>query len=219
MNTKTKIIIFIIIILSFIAISITTSLEKNAEWTYNNDIQVNPDIEPLQTEIAEDLSIIKINGKDFSSELTPRYNYSISAKVILRKNYYYDYPFSNISPMDLGLGWSVMTDDSILNRLDIRNSNRFLVWHSWEDDLPYKEMANCTSNVHIIPATENLSKALKKIDNRDIVYLEGYLVDVYMVDGTDIFEMKTSAIRSDSGWGACEILYVKKLILDDKCYE
>ena len=219
MNTTTKITIFIIIISSLIVMGIVTYLEKNAEWTYNNDVQINPNIEPIQTEITETIPVIEISGKDFIAELTPRYNYSISAKVILRKNYYYDYPFSNISPMDLGLGWDVMTDDSILNRLDIRNSNRFLVWHSWADDLPYQEMANCTSNVHIIPATENLSKALKKIYNRDTIYLEGYLVDVYMMDGTDIFEMETSVIRSDSGWGACEILYVKKLILDDKCYQ
>ena len=51
-----------------------------------------------------------------------------------------------------------------------------------------------------------------------IVLLEGKLVDINANNGQGKWWNQTSLSRSDSGDGACEIMYVEKLILDGQEY-
>jgi len=62
--------------------------------------------------------------------------------------------------------------------------------------------------MHMIPADGKTLKILRSVRRGDIISLEGYLVDVASEGG---WRWQTSLTRSDSGNGACEIVWVKQL--------
>ena len=70
----------------------------------------------------------------------------------------------------------------------------------------------------MIPATDNIRRALKTINTNDLISIEGYLVNVTgKIKNSDVW-WSTSTSRSDSGDHSCEIIYVEKLRINDKVY-
>ena len=67
------------------------------------------------------------------------------------------------------------------------------------------------SNNHIIPADDRIKRTVLKIRRGDRVKLEGYLVDVKAADDKgNTFTWNSSTTRTDTGDGACELIYVTK---------
>ena len=66
--------------------------------------------------------------KDYT--ITPLARFHIKAKVLSRKNYRRGRE-SNISSVDLALGWGRMSDEKVLDFIDISQSNRWYRW--WAD--------------------------------------------------------------------------------------
>jgi hypothetical protein len=64
------------------------------------------------------------------------------------------------------------------------------------------------AQLHLIPATGRIESRLKRLRPGQRVGISGYLVDV---TGPGRFVWRTSLSRSDSGAGACEIVYVETL--------
>ena len=156
------------------------------------------------------------NGMTWTMQ--PRASYQISARVLGNKRYF-DWQ-SSVVPRDLALAWGDMSDPAIDEWIRWRQSDRW--YHSeWNGGLPYSQsyIASHTANVHIIPATDNLDKALRQLEENDLLYLEGYLVDLKVVDGARVGQVKTSLSREDTGDGSCEILYVERLIINGRLYE
>ncbi len=59
-----------------------------------------------------------------------------------------------------------------------------------------------------------------KVKKSDLVRIEGFLVNVTGVDAKNrVINWKTSTTREDTGNGACEIIYVSKLRLNNNIYE
>jgi len=71
------------------------------------------------------------------------------------------------------------------------------------------------SNNHIIPADENILKAIKK-SKKKCLLIEGYLTDIRAQMPSYIFCMDTDLIPGNP---RCEIIYVTKVTMDDKVYE
>ena len=76
-----------------------------------------------------------------------------------------------------------------------------------------------SANNHIIPATENVQRALKIIKKRDRVVLEGYLVNLKGTYKGREVRWNTSLSRTDTGNGSCELFYVSKVRIDTRVYE
>ena len=75
------------------------------------------------------------------------------------------------------------------------------------------------ANTHLIPASDNIRKAMRFARKGDTVKLDGYLVNVEALkDGTIKSTWHSSTSREDKGNGACEILYVKNLQIGDRIY-
>jgi hypothetical protein len=75
------------------------------------------------------------------------------------------------------------------------------------------------SNNHIIPANENIRKAVdSKVRVHDKIVLDGYLVNVEGRNQGRRISMKSSLTRKDSNRGACEIIYVTGVQVEDKMY-
>ena len=144
-------------------------------------------------------------------QLTRRAEFEIHARVLSTQNYYLGHE-SDLSPLDLALGWGVMSDQAVLDSIKISQSSR---WYRarWDVPAPLSEqqfIAN-SSNMHMIPAQKGVARTLKKLRSGDLVTLNGYLVDV---DHDSGWRWRTSMSRTDTGSGACEIVYVESLIVE-----
>ena len=59
--------------------------------------------------------------------------------------------------------------------------------------------------MHLIPASRSVAKQLRAIRPGHIVRLSGYLVEARRDDG---WRWRSSTSRTDTGGGACEVVYV-----------
>jgi hypothetical protein len=147
---------------------------------------------------------------DFDSHgfgLTARARFSLTARVLAREHYSLD-PMAELVPYDLALGWGLMSDSSVLDRIDVSQSNRFYYWHTADDSLPLVELARHSANMHLIAANSAVADAIAAVRVGQIVSLEGVLVDIARPDGGG---MRTSLTREDTGAGACEIVWVERI--------
>jgi hypothetical protein len=126
---------------------------------------------------------------------------------------------SRISPWDYSLAWGRM--HAILPYLKFTNTHRFCFYKYKDSGHVNKEYVDThMSNNHIIPANINIKRALRTAHKGDLVEMDGFLIDVKQrIQGGSTYFWKTSLSRSDTGNGACEVLYVKRLRINDRLYE
>lgn len=129
-------------------------------------------------------------------------------RVLSRENYNFGRE-SEISPVDFALGWDKMADPAVYKQLSIRQSNR---WYHWRYEnappIPVREIETQSANTHLIPATKAIAKQLAQIDQDDLIYLKGQLVEVKSSDG---WTWRSSLSREDTGGGACELMLVEEV--------
>lgn len=138
-------------------------------------------------------------------KLQPRADFTIRARVLSRSRYRFD-QLSDLVPIDLALGWGRMSDTDILRQMKIRQQRRFFYWSTNAYPLAPNEIITHASNMHMIPADDDVEKQLFAVRRGNIVRLSGKLVDIY---GPDQLTMRTSLTRNDTGAGACEIIWVE----------
>jgi hypothetical protein len=134
--------------------------------------------------------------------------FSIKAKVLSRENYYLGRE-ADLSPVDLTLGWGNMSDESILDNIEISQSGRFYRWQVKSFPIPQREIESSSANMHLIPANEAVASDIKKIRKGDIIELSGSLVNVTAT--SDGWRWRSSQTRYDTGNGACELIWVNSL--------
>jgi len=133
---------------------------------------------------------------------------NIKAKVLSRENYYMDRE-ADLSPVDLTLGWGNMSDESVLENIEISQSGRFYYWRVKSFPIPRREIESSSANMHLIPANEAVASDIKKIRKGDIIELSGSLVNV--TAASDGWRWQSSQTRYDTGNGACELIWVNSL--------
>lgn len=165
--------------------------------------------EPLQEDLSnEDL-------KPFVKEeftITPVKRYRISARILRRENYYFS-ETHEILPIDLVLGWNIMSDLKTIkdNSIDISQSNRFYYWKIPSFEKIKREMIEINSaNVHIGAINKEIKNELENLDKNDLIYFEGYLVNV--VNNKNGYRFVSSLTRKDTGAGACEVFLITKVV-------
>ena len=132
-------------------------------------------------------------------------SFDITARVLGVARYSVDRA-AQISPMDFALGWGRMSDSAVLDRVDISQSGRFYFWRVREFPIPRREMETSSANMHLIPASEQVGSQLRAVRVGHIVRLRGYLVEVH---GRDGWRWVSSLTRTDTGAGACEVIWVE----------
>lgn len=141
--------------------------------------------------------------------LTPLARYDVQAVVLGRCRYRYD-KGADIAPLDLALGWGPMSTAAAINELSITQSGRWYEyrWGSDGPPIPPEQIAENSANTHCIPATPEVWRTLRGVGRFDVVTLSGLLVEVTGRDGS---KWTSSTTRSDTGAGACEILWVEQV--------
>jgi len=145
-------------------------------------------------------------------QVTRKASFEIRARVLSKEPYYLGQTV-DLSPLDLALGWGVMSDSAVLDQIDISQSSR---WYRTKYDLPppipEQQIIFNSSNMHMIPASKDIERSLKKVRVGDIVLLRGYLVDV---DHDSGWYWRSSMTRTDTGDGACELVFVESLSVEN----
>lgn len=135
--------------------------------------------------------------------------FSLTARVLGKKEYYTGTE-SMISQYDLALGWGQMSDSKILDDIVITQEFRFYFWKTDKFPIPREDIEKKSANMHIIAANENIEEVLDEIVVGDIIQYSGYLVEVR---GPENFNWKSSLTRSDTGNGACEIVWIENIVI------
>jgi len=101
--------------------------------------------------------------------LNRRAEFNLRARVLSREDYRWGGE-SDLSPMDLALGWGVMSDQQVLDRITITQGGRwYFTRYEYPAPVPDSVIISNSSNMHMIPASSWVRSKLKKIRRGDIV--------------------------------------------------
>jgi hypothetical protein len=139
--------------------------------------------------------------------VVPLARFTLRARVLGRERYRFD-SSADLSPLDLALGWGPMSDQRVIDRLDIAQANRRFVVTSLEKNppLPMNILMAHSANMHMIPANADVASWLLEIQPGQVIDLEGYLVGIR---DDDRWTWVSSLSRTDRGDGACEVVWVE----------
>jgi hypothetical protein len=160
--------------------------------------------DPLQTEIGADAATMERAG--FS--LQPLAHFELDARVLHKRGYRFD-PVGKLAPVDLAVGWGPMSDQQVLDKLSISQSNRFF-WYEWSNQppIPKDEIVSHATNMHLIPSSREVEKKIAAVRTGDLIHLRGLLVEAQK---SGMPPWRSSLSRTDDGKGACEIVWVESL--------
>lgn len=177
--------------------------QKHAPIKYGPGVMVRD--EPVQVMLSSSVEYAQANGWT----LKPLAKFTLNARTLGLKHYQGD-AIAGLAPYDLAAGWGRMSDEAVLERLDISQDNRHYHWSYWgTPPIPEEEITLHSANVHLIPADENVAQCISSLRVGSLVQMSGWLVEATH-PGADK-PWRSSLSRDDSGDGACEIFYVRRL--------
>ena len=159
------------------------------------------DVNPRQSPVSG-MAPFRFEG----AQVTPLAGFSLEARVLSREDYGSGAE-ATYSPTDLALGWGPMSAPGLADQLDVTQSGRWYHyrWGAEGPPLPLPVIIGNSANMHLIPANSAVADAIDDIDANDVVRLHGWLV---RIDRDDGWRWVSSTSRTDSGGGACELVYV-----------
>jgi hypothetical protein len=182
--------------------------------------------DPLQTPYSPsspDEKPLVLNRAGIEYNIHPVANYSISGRVVSRRRYYsgWDYGLAaDLSPVDFALVWGDLAKTQMDRFISYDHGQRFFHYH-YKNDIPVTAdyIISHSSNNHLIPATPKIDRAIKTVKAGELVQVDGYLVNVDAhTQGGGFMSWSTSLTRTDTGGGACELIYVTQLKIGNSIY-
>jgi hypothetical protein len=139
--------------------------------------------------------------------ILPLAAFSIRARVLIKERYWLGREAA-LSPLDLTVGWGLMSDQAVLEQYRISRGYRRFWWQPRNSAASARkaDVIAHTANIHIIPASDDLARSLAALHSGHIVELGGMLVEA---DGRDGWRWRSSLVRDDTGDGACELMWVE----------
>ncbi len=174
-------------------------------WT-GREIRHPPGVIAPRDPVQHDLRNAQQISKD-GYMITPLARFEVEARVLGAERYRMGRE-SDLSPVDLALGWGAMSSQPILDEINISQRNRFYFWNTREFPIPRRAIEIHSANMHLIPASDEIDRTLRSVRKGHVVRFEGYLVRVEASDG---WHWQSSLTRKDTGAGACEVVYVEQL--------
>ena len=142
-------------------------------------------------------------------QLYPLARFEVEARVLSTERYWLGREAS-LSPVDWALGWGPMSDQQVIDRLEITQGSRFYYyrWRGPAPPLPLPTIVEHSANMHLIPGTPAVWRELRAVRAGHVVHFSGYLVSARARDG---WRWDSSLTRKDSGPGACELVWVEEI--------
>jgi hypothetical protein len=174
--------------------------------------------DPIQTSCASNDPIaIEIKNGQFT--ITPLSEYKLSGLVVSKETYSSGWA-GEISPIDLAIVWGKLAEPEYEKYIKYSQSNRWY-FYKYKPEIPSDNsyIISHSANNHIIPANENVRRAVMMIKKKDKVVLEGLLVNLKGTYKGGAATWNSSLSRTDTGDGSCELFYVNKVRIDTLVYE
>jgi hypothetical protein len=171
--------------------------------------------EPKQIRVQRQPIATSVNGVDY--RIQPRYTYEISALVVSlhHSDTWWDYAHKewgdHINLMDLCVVWGGNAESGAYKNVSFSNNQWECHWRWSSAQAGSAFNQNEVSNNHIVTDDPAVAKVLRSIRIGDQIRVQGYLVD-YVIAGRAGARV-SSETRTDSGNGACEVLYVESIDL------
>lgn len=192
-------------------------------FTRNNYRKVNeisPAVlkEPIQAEL-DSKDIIRFIKDDYEYELTPLYDYELNGLIVHKMDYtwFSIYKRDSVFPMDLCVIWGNNVKSKVYQNKSLKFSQdfRFCLYH-WHGKIDFN--SNQLSNNHLVISDKDLEKKISSLSTGDQVKIKGQLVNVNAINvgkpgkyDPEKFSWNSSIKRTDSGGGACEVIYVQNI--------
>lgn len=132
-------------------------------------------------------------------------HFEVTARVLGKERYWFGRE-ARLVPYDLALGWGRMSDTDVLDEISISQRGRYYFWSVRDFPIPRREIITSSANMHLVPASDEVRDALGSVRPGHIVHFEGYLSRIIGPDG---WRWTTSMTRTDTGNGACELVWVE----------
>jgi len=168
--------------------------------------------EPVQTPTERPAFAIKTRKGNVS--LDPRASFDVSAVVTGDEHYRFD-DGAFLVPVDLVMTWGKLPEEPYKSRVSYGQITRYYFWRTKASDLDLHYIKSHSANMHMIPADDNLRRALLSVGAGDRVRVHGLLVNANRDDG---FYWKSSLTREDDGPGACELVWVEEIQIGREVY-
>jgi len=104
----------------------------------------------------------------------PLARFELAARVLGREDYWFDRG-AELSPVDLALGWGPMSDQRVLDKIQISQGGRWYRWRTGELPVPRREIQHNSANMHLIPGDAAVLDVLDDVRPGHLVRLRGYL--------------------------------------------
>ncbi|QQG52436.1 MAG: hypothetical protein HY931_03910 [Candidatus Falkowbacteria bacterium] len=203
-----------ILLVVFLLVLVISYFLKDNYKTVKN---IQPEVlkAPLQ-DVVDSNEPIQFSQDGFAYHLTPVAKYQIQGLVVSQMDYRFFsiYNSDSVFPVDLCLTWG----DNLANKsyqekqLSFSQDARFC-FYKWRGETAINP--DLISNNHLIASDSKILSIINKIKAGDQVLISGYLVDVKADKAGQVsdydpssFSLKSSLTRTDTGAGACEIIYV-----------
>jgi len=169
----------------------------------SRDIERGPGVLAASDPVQSDLdSSAAIERGEYT--LRPRAEFSATVRILRREDYSLG-PLARLVPTDFAVGWGPMSDSAVLANIEISQGNRFYFWRTENWPIPRDQIEEHSANWHLISENATVEKVLDELRPGSVVELRGRLVDIEGSEGG----MRTSMSRTDTGAGACEILFAE----------
>ncbi len=180
--------------------------------------EIDTSRDPIQIAYKTDEPIIK-EIKNGYFTITPVAEYKVSGVVVGKGTYSSDWD-GEISPVDLAISWGKLAEPESSQYIKYTQGNRWY-FYQYKPESPFDNpyIISHSANNHIIPANENIRRAVKSVSRKDKVVLEGFLVNLKGIYKEQPVAWNTSLSRTDTGSGSCELFYVSKVRIDTRVYE
>ncbi len=180
--------------------------------------EIDTSQDPIQTSYKSDVPIIR-EFKNGLFTITPIAEYKISGVMVSKETYSSEWE-GKISPADLAMVWGKLAEPEYDRYITYSQRNRWY-FYKYKPGSPFDNayVISHSGNHHIIPANENVHRAIKTIKRKEKVVLEGFLVNIKGTYKGRTVTWNTSLSRTDTGNGSCELFYVSKVRIDTKVYE
>ncbi|OGZ27719.1 MAG: hypothetical protein A2365_03695 [Candidatus Nealsonbacteria bacterium RIFOXYB1_FULL_40_15] len=200
--------IFSIILILSVFLFIFSFFKKN-DLPDKNEILNEIYIAPIQSETILEPFCEEKEG--YGYDITPRYEYELRGVVVSMydsENWLdYAHKADPLNTKDLCVLWGDNIKNEVYQQMKFKHGEFtcYPIFKNGIDRNWYQKFSwSYGSNNHLLPATDEVYKDIKKTQIGDQIYLKGYLVNYQIGAGT----RTTSTIREDTGDRSCEVVYV-----------
>jgi hypothetical protein len=172
---------------------------------------------PLQKRVQGKPIDASVNGVDY--RIQPRYSYDLRGLVVSLhdSDSWWDYAHKawsdHINVVDLCVVWGANARSGAYRGISFSNNQWECHWSTTSSEAWSAFRQDEVANNHMVTGDPAVAKALRAVRIGDQIRVRGYLVDYTTWQGGRQLggARVSSEVRTDSGNGACEVLYIESM--------